>query len=65
MRGQHRCARLGCTELVSNRQFACPPHWAQLSPHVQAAIYQTAGLLILHPDRRAAIAAARDEWESP
>lgn len=63
MRGRHQCPRTGCTELVINWLYACPRHWAQLPTHVQAAVYQTAGLRTLHPDRRAAIAAARDAWE--
>jgi hypothetical protein len=42
--------------------YACRRDWYALSGPVRSAIWATAGLLIVHPDRRAALAAAREEY---
>lgn len=59
---QHRCPRRGCTQVVDNKIFACWRDWYALSKPVRDAIYATARLHSLHPDRRAAFDAAREEW---
>lgn len=61
-RNHHRCPAPNCLTVVPDRLFACTPHWHALSEPVRSAIYATAKLIILHPDRRAAIEAAREEW---
>lgn len=59
----HRCPRRGCTaEGLPPHLFACKPDWFALSAPVRRAIYATRALGILHPDRQAALAAAREEW---
>jgi hypothetical protein len=60
--GTHRCPAPTCTEQVSDAKLACRPHWYALSKPVRDAIWATAKLPLLHPDRRAALAAAREEW---
>jgi hypothetical protein len=59
----HVCPKRGCDAVVSNRLYACARHWYALSPETRALISRTAGLSVLHPDRRAAFAASRDDWE--
>jgi hypothetical protein len=58
----HRCPKRDCTVEVPNRDFACTPHWFRLSRPVRSRIYATARLPLTHPERRAAIDAAREEW---
>lgn len=58
----HGCPKRGCDAVVSNRLYACAPHWFALSPGTRALITRTARLNVLHPDRRAAFAASRDDW---
>jgi hypothetical protein len=50
--------------MIRNSLLACRPHWYQLSKPVREAIYATAGLPTLHKDRRAALAAAIEEWHA-
>jgi hypothetical protein len=61
-RNTHRCPAPGCTVVISNRIFACRPHWYALSKPVREAIKATAGLTIFDPARRAAIQSAWEEW---
>jgi hypothetical protein len=49
---------------VSNRLFACRRDWFALSKPIRDAIYATAGKSLLDHDRRAAIEAAREEWNA-
>jgi hypothetical protein len=58
----HTCPRKGCQARVLDVRFACYPDWTELSKPVRDAIWATAKLPILHADRRAAIQAAREEW---
>lgn len=58
----HRCPAKDCTLVIRDDLLACRPHWYQLSKPVREAIYATVGLPTLHPDRRAALAAAMEEW---
>ena len=58
----HRCPKRGCGVQVPNAKLACREHWYELSAPVRAAIYATVALSVLHPDRRAALDAAREEW---
>jgi hypothetical protein len=64
MEKTHRCPSPQCAIIVPNTRLACPSHWYALSAPVRAAIYTTAGLSLLHPDRRAALDAAREEWRA-
>jgi hypothetical protein len=58
----HKCPKTGCPVSVSNRLFACGPHWAELTQEVKAEIYRTVRLPLLNPVRLAAIQAAREDW---
>jgi hypothetical protein len=60
----HKCPAPGCALMIRNSLLACRPHWYQLSKPVREAIYATAGLPTLHKDRRAALAAAIEEWHA-
>lgn len=44
--------------------LACRPHWFALSKPVREAIWATVGQSPLAPDRRAALAAAMEEWHA-
>jgi hypothetical protein len=48
--------------MVPNSRLACLEHWLILPLDVQKHVWDTARLPILHPDRRAALAAARQAW---
>lgn len=48
--------------MIRRDLLACKPHWYQLSKPVRDAIWATAGLPALHPDRRQALEAALEEW---
>jgi hypothetical protein len=48
--------------MIPYHVFACKKDWQELSPAVQQAIRATAHSTVLEPDRRAAIEAAREEW---
>jgi len=58
----HRCPAPKCQIEVPDRYLACRSHWFALSELVRHAIYVTARLPLLHPERRAALKAAREEW---
>jgi hypothetical protein len=58
----HKCPKNGCRVRVPNSKLACRTHWYQLSKPVRDAVYATAHLGLLHPDRRAALDAALEEW---
>lgn len=58
----YNCPGPGCDQRVIVRLFACHHHWLELSVPARQAIYDTAKLGLLHPDRRAAIDAAQAEW---
>lgn len=58
----HTCPRWPCPARVPEVRFACPKHWAELPADIQREIYRTASLSLLRPERRTAIAAARDYW---
>jgi hypothetical protein len=58
----HKCPAPRCTLMIRTSLLACRPHWYALSKPVREAIWATAGLSILHPDRRAALTAAMEEW---
>lgn len=60
--GYHGCPGKDCPAEVPNRLLACRRHWDQLSAPVKAAVQATARYSILHPARREALAAAREEW---
>ncbi len=62
--GFHRCPAPECQLQVPNRMFACRGHWFQLTKPVQDAIYATASKGLLHPERRAAISSAMEEWHA-
>lgn len=48
--------------MIRRDLLACKPHWYQLSKPVRDAIWATVSLPTLHPDRRAALTAALEEW---
>jgi hypothetical protein len=48
--------------MIRTSLLACRPHWYALSKPVREAIWATVGLSNLHPDRRAALTAAMEEW---
>lgn len=58
----HRCPKQECTTIVSDRLFACAPHWFALPLDIQNEIYRTARLPLLHLERRAVVAEARLAW---
>jgi hypothetical protein len=58
----HTCPATPCPKIVPNNLLACPTHWFKLTADTRQGITRTAGLNLLHPDRRAALAAARAEW---
>jgi hypothetical protein len=62
--GTHQCPAPQCPLRIPNRLLACQLHWYALSKPVRDAIYDTARLSILHPDRHAALDAAREEWKT-
>jgi hypothetical protein len=51
--------------MIPDTMLSCKPHWYALSPATRAAIHATSHLLILHPRRRDALAAAVEEWTHP
>lgn len=57
-----KCPAPGCTLMIRRTLLACKPHWYQLSKSVRDAVWATAGLPALHPDRRQALEAALEEW---
>jgi hypothetical protein len=59
----HRCPAYPCPEQVPARLLSCPKHWFMLPSVVRMDIEQTAKLNLLHPDRRAALAAAQAIWK--
>lgn len=61
--GSHQCPAPGCSERISNRIFACRPHWGMLFRKTQRDIYDTAALPVIHPDRLEVIRRAAREWE--
>lgn len=63
-RSVHRCPAAPCNEQVPDRLLSCPKHWFMLPSPVRMDIEETAKLPTLHPDRRAALKAARDIWRS-
>lgn len=58
----HGCPARGCDRVVPNRLLACPKHWFQLPATLRQDITRTASLNLLHPERRAALAAASQIW---
>jgi hypothetical protein len=59
----HRCPRRGCLTSVPDAMFACFPCWGLLPSWVRSRIGKTSRQNILNPERRSAIAAARDAWD--
>jgi hypothetical protein len=62
MARQHRCPKRRCAAVIDDRLFACGLHWWQLSAATRTAIYRTANMDLLRPERGAAILSARREW---
>ena len=59
----HTCPAYPCEIQVPDRLLSCSDHWFMLPPAVRIDIEDTAHLPVLHPERRAALAAASAIWK--
>lgn len=61
-RDQHKCPRRGCTKVVSNKEFACRPHWFELPRDIRDEVHATAHMHVMQARRRAVFLAADKAW---